>query len=88
MSDNCDICGEPLEALSVGTGDGRAHRHCYEREHPPTPAQTLAQVARGRGDPVLGARVIAEMVPAELAEQIVDEFNRRLMLQWQRMCQP
>jgi len=51
-------------------------------------AQTIYQMARGRGDPVLAAEVIAQLVPHELASQIVDEFNRRLLLQWQRRCEP
>jgi hypothetical protein len=88
MSDNCTICGAPHNGSGVGTGNGLAHRRCYEKEHPPTPALTLHQMARGRGDPVLAAQVIAEWVPHELAAQIVDDFNARLMKQWLRRCEP
>jgi hypothetical protein len=75
--------------MYVGTGaGGKAHSHCYNKRHPPMTAQTIYQMARGRGDPVLAAEVIAQLVPHELASQIVDEFNRRLLLQWQRRCEP
>ncbi len=86
--DDCEYCGQPLNGMFVGTGTGRAHSHCYNREHPPMAAQTLYQMARGRGDPVLAAEVIAQWVPHELAAQIVDDFNKRLMKQWQRRCEP
>jgi len=86
--DDCEYCGQPLDGMYVGTGTGRAHRHCYNREHPPMAAQTLYQMARGRGDPVLAAEVIAQWVPHELAAQIVDDFNKRLMKQWLRRCEP
>ena len=84
----CEYCGEPITGVMVGAGTGLAHRHCYERRHPPTAAQTLYQMARGRGDPVLAAEVIAAWVPHELAAQIVDDFNRKLMMAWQRRCEP
>ena len=87
--DDCALCGKPLDGMFVGLGGGAcAHRHCYEREHPPMAAQTLYQMARGRGDPVLAAEVIAQWVPHELASQIVDDFNARMMKQWQRRCEP
>jgi hypothetical protein len=85
---HCTICGAPHNGSGVGTGNGLAHRWCYEKEHPPTPAQNLYQMARGRGDPVLAAEVIAQWVPHELASQIVDDFNIRLMKQWLRRCEP
>lgn len=88
MNENCTICGTPHNGSGVGTGDGFAHSWCYEKEHPPMVAQTLYQMARGRGDPMLAAKVISEMVPSELATKIVDEFNRRLMLVWLRRCEP
>ena len=85
---NCTICGTPVTGLMVGTGNGVAHSECYEREHPPRTACTLYQMARGCGDPVLAAEVIAELVPAELAETIVAHFNKRLMKAWLRRCSP
>jgi hypothetical protein len=85
--DDCEYCGKSLDGMFVGTGTGFAHSHCYNREHPPMAAQTLYQMARGRGDPVLAAEVIAQWVPHELAAQIVDDFNKRLMKQWQRRCE-
>ena len=83
------MCGKPLDGMLVGLGGGAcAHRHCYEREHPPRAAKTLYEMARGVGDPVLAAEVIAQWVPHELAAQIVDDFNKRLMKQWRRRCEP
>lgn len=85
----CAKCGDKIDGMFFGTiAGGVMHRHCYEQENPPMAAQTLYQMARGRGDPVLAAEVITAMVPADLADQIVNEFNRRLMIQWQRRCVP
>ena len=84
----CPICKEPNEGGGYSMPGGMAHRHCYMRENPPKAAQTLHQMARGCGDPVLAAEVIAQWVPHELASQIVDDFNARLMKQWLRRCEP
>ena len=88
MSENCTICGAPHDGSGIGTGNGLAHSWCYYKENPPKPAQTLYQMARGHADPVLAAQVISNWVPHELASQIVDDFNRQLMKQWQRRCEP
>jgi len=88
MNDKCTICGNPVTGLMVGTGNGVAHSECYEREHPPRTACTLYQVARGCGDPVLAAEIIAALVPPELAETIVEHFNKALLKQWLRRCSP
>ena len=89
MAENCTICGEPLSGLRIGTGNGgAAHRHCYEKEHPPRAAQSIYDMARGIGDPVLAAEVIHEMVPQDLARDIVAAFNVRLMKAWRRRCEP
>jgi hypothetical protein len=85
---DCTYCGKPHNGSGIGTGVGLAHRWCWEKEHPPAAAQTLHQIARGRGDPVLAAEVIAQWVSHELAAQIVDDFNKRLMKTWQRRCEP
>ena len=89
MNDNCTICGEPHNGSGVGTGNGgMAHRWCYAKEHPPQAALDLHQVARGSGDPVLAAAVIAAMVPDELGERIVAEFNAQQHKNWERRCKP
>ena len=86
----CCLCSQKIVgSLTVGMGGARyAHSYCYEREHPPRTARTLYQVARGGGDPVLAAAVLHELIPAALADQIVDEFNRRLVKNYARRCQP
>ena len=84
----CPICHDPNNGSGYSMEGGFAHRHCYEKQNPPRVAQTLYQMARGCGDPVLAAEVIAEMIPAQLAESMVTEFNRRLVMQWQRRCEP
>lgn len=88
MNENCTICGKQITGTMTGTGNGYAHRHCYEREHPPTPARTFYEVARGSADPIIAAEVTVKYVPVEIGEQIVREFNRRLLKQWQRRCEP
>ena len=85
----CSICNTPNEGGGYkNLQGGLDHRHCHEKQHPPMTAVTVYQMARGRGDPVLAAEVIAEMVPDDLSAKIVDEFNRRLLIQWQRRCEP
>ncbi len=87
--ETCVLCGKPLGPLFKFTENReRVHPHCFNKRHPPEAAQTLYQMARGVGDPVLAAEVIAQWVPHELASQIVSDFNRRLMMQWQRTCEP
>jgi hypothetical protein len=89
MAENCTICGEHLNWLRVGTGNGgAAHRHCYEKAHQPRAAQSIYDMARGIGDPVLAAEVMHEMVPNDLAREIVAAFNVRLMKAWRRRCEP
>lgn len=88
MNEKCAICGEPISGVFVTTGHNSvAHRHCYEREHPPRVAHTLYEVARGCGDPVLAAEVINEMTPADIGSRIVDEFNKRNMQLWRCRCE-
>lgn len=87
---DCSICGKPIDdqKLFVSDGDGgHAHGHCYERRNPPKMAATIFEAARGFGDSILAARVIKDLVPHELAEQIIAEFNRRSRAQWQRRCE-
>lgn len=83
----CQICKKPIPGTMVGTGNGLAHPHCYERQHQPLSASSLYEVARGHGDPVLAAQVIADLVPDNIAAEIVKRFNRRLFLQWERRCE-
>lgn len=89
MSDEiCSICTKPIKGCFVGMGSGKvAHHSCYEKENPPRVALTLYNLARGAGDPVLAAEVIADFVPAELGIKMVEEFNRRLMIQWRKRCE-
>lgn len=89
MSDQiCSICTKPIKGCLVGMGNGKvAHHNCYEKENPPRVALTLYNLARGAGDPVLAAEVIADFVPAELGIKMVEEFNRRLMIQWRKRCE-
>ena len=87
---DCSICGKPIDDqnLFVSDGDGgHAHGHCHERRNPPKMAATIFEAARGFGDSILAARVIKDLVPHELAEQIIAEFNRRSRAQWQRRCE-
>ena len=88
MNTNCTICGAPHNGSGIGTGDGLAHRWCYEREHPPRELATMYEVARGCVDPILAAEVVAEMVPYELADAIVVEFNKRMAVLHKRRCVP
>jgi hypothetical protein len=86
--EKCEMCGADLHGMWIGTGTGAAHRHCYYKQHPPRAAQTIFEMARGVGDPMLAAQVIAEMMPPNLGCDMVSEFNRRLMKQWLRLCEP
>lgn len=84
----CCACGKPITGLYMSCqGDKYIHRHCWERGNMPSIADSLYQVARGHRDPVLAAKIIADMVPAELAVQIVRQYNRQLLLDWQRRCE-
>lgn len=84
----CTICKKPTGGSGIATGNGGlAHGSCYAKENPPRVAHSIYQVSRGCGDPVLAAEVISEMVPKELADSIVDEFNKRLMKQWLHRCE-
>ena len=85
----CCYCHKRLgTGCFVLAGDGKsAHSTCYYRENPPYTACSIYQMARGRGDPVLAAEVISDMVPKELADDIVDEFNKRLMKNWLKNCE-
>lgn len=86
---NCSICNTPIKGIKVTNGKGGFdHRHCYEKQHPPLEAETLWQVARGCSDPTLAAKVVAEMVDDETASKIVAEFNRRVLINWKRRCEP
>ena len=87
MNKNCVICGAPISNSWVGTGHGYAHSGCYTRQHPPIPATTIEQVARGIGDPVIAAEVVSQLVPEELAAKIVAEYNRRMLTLWQKRCE-
>lgn len=85
----CTICGEQITGVMVGTiGGGMAHRHCYEKQNPPRVAISVFEMARGVGDPVLAAQVLHELVPAELARDILDEYHKRLAKSWLRRCEP
>jgi hypothetical protein len=86
MNNTCTICSLPLGGTVIGTGNGNAHPRCYDRAHPPWPACTLYQVARGCSDPIIAAAVIAELVPPDVADKIVHVFNERLMKDWLRRC--
>ena len=84
----CCVCGKPITGIYLSChGDKYIHRHCWLRENMPTVANSLYDVARGHRDPVLAAKVISDMVPAELAAQIVRTYNRSLLLDWQRRCE-
>lgn len=85
----CAICNKEITGALTSYGKGAyAHCHCYEINHPPITPTSFYQVARGCGDPVLAAEVIAKMVPDELGKAIVQEFNLRLIQQWRRRCEP
>jgi len=88
MNELCSICMKPHNGSGVGNGDGLDHRWCYERQHPPKDAETIYQVARGCGDPVLAAEVISEFVGGNLGNLIVREFNIRMRKNWTRRCEP
>ena len=90
MNQECGLCGAPITGMFVGLGGnaGVAHRHCFEREHPPREATTIYQVGRGAADPVLAAEVIAELTPPDVAAAIVGEFNRRVRELHARRCMP
>lgn len=84
----CPFCNKPTEGSGIRVeNEMLAHSSCYYRANPPRVAHNLYQVARGCGDPVLAADVISEIVPKELADNIVEEFNKRLMKDWLRRCE-
>ena len=83
----CTLCNKEITGLQISSGNGGfAHSHCYERTHVPCPANSLYQVARGSRDPGLAAEVINELVPDELAQKIVEEYNKRMLKNWLRRC--
>ncbi len=84
----CTLCSTFVDGAFVGHVGGVAHPHCFDRAYPPRVARTIYQMVRGIADPVLAAEIIWQMVPADLADKIVDEFNRQLMLGWLRRCSP
>ena len=85
----CMRCKKPItDGLMTGMLGGLSHVHCALRERPPQTAQNLFEVARGvGGDPVLAAKVIADLVPEDVAAEIVRTYNRRLLLQWEKRCE-
>lgn len=84
----CSLCGKEN---SAGVGmlnaeGGLDHSHCWEREHPPLILDSLYQVARGGCDPIIAAEVISKLVPEKVAKEIVEEYNLRVKIQWERSC--
>lgn len=85
---NCCFCGKEIGRAFIGVGDRglAAHPHCFHKANPPRAAINLWHVARGASDPVLAAETLVDLIPADLAEQIVEEFNDRLIKLWGRRC--
>ena len=85
--DVCSICGKELAGSLISTGrHSFAHPHCWHRQNPPTKAVSLYQVARNGHDPLLAAELIADIVPNDIAQQIVSKFNARIAADHERRC--
>jgi len=86
MTDTCCFCEEPLGSYTVIMRDSKAHRSCYEIMHPPQYAQAFVDVARGFGDALLAASVLQEFVPPGVQARIIEVYNDRLNVAWQKRC--
>lgn len=83
----CCACGKVIDGIYMTCcGDKHIHHHCYVRQNMPQIAVSLREVAGTLYRHALAAEVIAEIVPPDVAAEIVRTFNRRMLLEWHRDC--
>ena len=84
---HCSIYNKPnLAGVFVTVGDGTtAHRHCYDRAHPPREATNLREMMRG-GHPFEALEAVRLHATDDQVSKMLEFYNILVRRNWERRC--